>query len=146
MRVRCKPRLRMETCFGHLLGCPKEFSTDGGTVWLFVASTGRALAALALGVCQRPGRHDQACISLGRLPERGSRVTIVTDASPWGFGAFLTLNGKPTAWFALPISDLDLEITGHARGDCRGQQSWEALCVLILFACGRRRGRLSECS
>ena len=53
------------------------------------------------------------------------------DASPWGFGAVLIVDGRPLEWFAIWIADLDVEVLSTPRGSCDGQQVWEALVLLI---------------
>ena len=62
---------------------------------------------------------------------RGPVVEIGTDASPWGMGGWLSINGATTHFFACPVSPQDEEIYGHAVGSSTGQQVWECLAVLI---------------
>ena len=61
----------------------------------------------------------------------GIRVAIYLDASPFGFGAALVVEGVIKSWFAAPLSDHDLTIHQHRRGCSKGQQTWEALVLLI---------------
>ena len=69
---------------------------------------------------------------IGVPPRMVQRITqIICDACPWGMGAVLAVDGTPIQWFGIPISDLDLEILGVARGDCRGQAALEALCICV---------------
>ena len=61
----------------------------------------------------------------------GDRVQITWDASPFGMGAFLTINGTIVEYFAIPIS-ADDEVNLEAKsGGCEGQQLWECLSGLI---------------
>ncbi len=62
---------------------------------------------------------------------RGDAVDIICDASPFGFGAVLVLNGRPKEYLAEAISADDAGIFQFTVGDCKGQQTWEALCILI---------------
>ena len=62
---------------------------------------------------------------------RGIRVCIVTDASPWGLGAVLLADNRPIAWIASAISAEDVDAFGFKIGDCAGQQTWECLAMLI---------------
>jgi hypothetical protein len=67
-------------------------------------------------------------VGVHRLPPR---IHMYVDASPWGFGAFLTLEGCPTerisgAWDADDCRRFKLKI-----GDAAGQAVWEALALLI---------------
>jgi hypothetical protein len=62
---------------------------------------------------------------------RGPTVEIGTDASPWGMGGWLAVDGVITHYFATPISDDDQCIYGIASGTADGQQLWECLAVLV---------------
>eukprot|EP00972_Heterocapsa_arctica_P046271 6826428-Heterocapsa_arctica.AAC.1 len=59
------------------------------------------------------------------------RTHIYADASPWGFGAFLTIDGIPTEYLAGAWDEADCERLGLSIGDCRGQAVWEALALLV---------------
>ena len=61
----------------------------------------------------------------------GEHFTMGIDASPTGVGGWLEVNGSITPYFSMPLSATDESILGHKRGDCRGQQVWEFLAVLI---------------
>eukprot|EP00435_Cladocopium_sp_Y103_P035423 s206_g9.t1 len=52
----------------------------------------------------------------------GIKVQITWDASPYGMGAFLTVNGRVQQHFAIPISADDEEILGAKSGGCEAQQ------------------------
>lgn len=58
-------------------------------------------------------------------------VQITTDASVWGVGGWLSLAGRPIAYFSDDITPQDEQSLGHARGDHHGQQGFEALALLI---------------
>ncbi len=72
---------------------------------------------------------------------RGDAVDIICDASPFGFGAVLVLNGRPKEYLAETISTDDSNIFQFAVGDCKGQQTWEALCILIALRAWSRAWR-----
>ena len=61
----------------------------------------------------------------------GPTIEIGTDASPWGMGGWLSVDGNITHYYACDVSDDDAEIYGHAIGSSTGQQVWECLAVLI---------------
>ena len=61
----------------------------------------------------------------------GVKVSIHLDASPFGLGAVLVVAGYIRSWFAIPLSQDDLTIHAQTWGDCKGQQCWEALVLLI---------------
>ena len=56
---------------------------------------------------------------------------MVTDASPWGIGGVLFLEGTPCAYFADIIQDADLCRFHASRGDPGFNTTWEALAVLV---------------
>ncbi len=61
---------------------------------------------------------------------QGPVIEIGTDASPWGLGGWLSVDGVITHYFACPISDEDQSIYSIASGIADGQQLWECLAVL----------------
>ena len=61
----------------------------------------------------------------------GAQMEVGTDASPYGIGGWLALNGVILRYFAAPLTDDDVEIFGHRLGHCEGQQTWEALAILV---------------
>ena len=61
----------------------------------------------------------------------GTKVSVKVDASPWGLGGILLLNGSPFSWFASPLTAEDIEVFGHELGSSSGQQTWECLVVLV---------------
>ena len=73
----------------------------------------------------------QRTISLGDYRQDGSRVLVTLDASPGGLGGFMTEDDVHTAYFADPLSDEDVRRFKFKRGDSRGQQTWEALSLLV---------------
>ena len=68
---------------------------------------------------------------------QGDRISIIFDASPWGLGAVLTKNHTPIAWFASPLGPEDELMFNHKRGDSAGQQTWEALSLLVALKAWR---------
>ncbi|CAK0821560.1 unnamed protein product, partial [Prorocentrum cordatum] len=62
---------------------------------------------------------------------RGPKLRIVGNASPWGMGAFLMIDGRILEWYATPIGGAEAAILGHAVGSHLGQQTWETLNLLI---------------
>jgi hypothetical protein len=61
----------------------------------------------------------------------GAQVLITTDASPWGLGGTLEIYGVVIAYFAERLLPQDASMFGAEIGDCKGQQTWEALALLI---------------
>ena len=62
---------------------------------------------------------------------QGPTVVITWDASPYGMGATLQIDGVFKSFFAIRIEDTDQEILQTKSGDCRGQQVWEAFTGFI---------------
>ena len=60
-----------------------------------------------------------------------ARVTITWDASPYGMGGTLQLNGVFVEYFAIDIGSEDQQILETASGSHEGQQIWEALAGLV---------------
>lgn len=71
-------------------------------------------------------KYTVRCIT-NKLP----LVTIAWDASPFGMGGTLQLDGVIVEYFAIEISKDDEQNLNTARGTHEGQQVWEALAGLI---------------
>ena len=76
------------------------------------------------------GASVERFFSLEAYNRVGTVVEIGTDASPWGLGGWLAIDGNTVEYFTSPISRLDVEKYGFAVGDNAGQQVWEALAIL----------------
>ena len=50
-------------------------------------------------------------------------MAVKLDASPWGLGAWLLLNGRIVAWLSSALSAEDEAVFGHAIGESAGQQT-----------------------
>ena len=59
------------------------------------------------------------------------RMSIRTDASPYGFGGILFECGFPVAWTAGDWTDTDLTLLRAIRGDPAWQAEWELLAALV---------------
>ena len=62
---------------------------------------------------------------------RGRRVQVVSDASPWGLGAVRLVDGVAVSWLSIPIGTNDSRTLQVQTGSSSGQPVWEALTVLI---------------
>ena len=58
-------------------------------------------------------------------------IAIVVDASPWGLGGWLSCDGCIKAYFSEAISADDQCILNTKSGTAEGQQTWEALSMLV---------------
>ena len=75
--------------------------------------------------------------TLDSYRDRGQQLSITTDASVWGFGAVLCVDGIPRHSISDCISPDDEDIFKYRTGDPKGQQTWECLAMLIAL-CGWR--------
>ena len=62
---------------------------------------------------------------------RTTVVTITCDASPWGYGAVLNLDGRPVEYIATPISEDDIQRLHVVVGDPKYQAFLETMSILI---------------
>ena len=58
-------------------------------------------------------------------------IKITCDASPWGIGATLEVEGVLVAWLADTFCQHDVEKLGIVIGSCKSQAVTEALAVLV---------------
>jgi len=80
---------------------------------------------------ENEGAQLERFFSLEAYSRRGDVFQIGTDASPYGMGGWITVNGRVKRYFGCPISDHDVKTYGQQRGSCDGQQLWECLAVLV---------------
>jgi hypothetical protein len=62
---------------------------------------------------------------------RGNKVSIKLDASPWDMGATLKINNVTFRYIESKLTKEDLDIFEMPLGDCAGQQTWEGLIALV---------------
>ena len=67
----------------------------------------------------------------GRQKEARARLEIATDASPWGVGGLVMVNGAVAGWFSDELVKADEERFGFPLGAPDGQCTWEALALLL---------------
>ena len=77
------------------------------------------------------GTHLERFFRVDAYSRSGTVVEIGTDASPWGMGGWLTIDGVLTHYFASPITPDDVKRYKMKVGDSDGQQLWECLAILI---------------
>lgn len=69
--------------------------------------------------------------SLSTFCGLGPAVMMTFDASPWGAGGYLTIDGRPASWFATQFTEVDAEMLRTQFGGSESQQVAEAMAVLI---------------
>ena len=62
---------------------------------------------------------------------RGEVVTMSFDASPWGAGGFLTVDGVLRSWFTTEFTQVDENAVGMPFSTSSAQQVAEALAILF---------------
>jgi hypothetical protein len=62
---------------------------------------------------------------------RGPIVSMCLDASPWGAGGFLVVDGVLISWFATAFTSADEKAVGMTFGTSTSQQVAEALAILF---------------
>ena len=77
------------------------------------------------------GASVERFFSLDAFNRVGTVVEIGTDASPWGLGGWLSVNGVITQYFASPLTQDDSDKFKLPLADACGQQVWEALAILV---------------
>ena len=73
--------------------------------------------------------------------DRPVPAVAVVDASPWGIGGVLFLQGRPVQWFSDGVTDDDLSVFDAARGESAFNTTWEGLALVVAL---RLWGRCSE--
>jgi hypothetical protein len=61
----------------------------------------------------------------------GPKFELTLDASPWGLGGILVIDGRVHSYFSSELSPFDFELFGFSKGSPDGQQCWESLCALV---------------
>ena len=72
--------------------------------------------------------------SLGSYLNKGKRLCIYVDASPYGLGGWIAVDDVPLYYFADRISAVDCKVLGteNAQGS-QAQQAYEALALLVVL-------------
>ena len=73
-------------------------------------------------------------------------LTMILDASPFGLGGVLIASDKVISWFASDLTHDDVRIHGHEVGADAGQQTWEALCILVAMTLWARHWLGYQCT
>jgi len=60
-------------------------------------------------------------------------IEIILDASPWGLGGAIFIDGQPRQYFAAPLTHDDEQILSIEIGSCTAQQTVESLAMLVAF-------------
>ena len=77
------------------------------------------------------GTRIERFFKLNAYLRTGDVIEIGTDASPWGLGGWLAVNGTITHFFASQLSEDDTSIFNEPIASANGQQLWESLAILV---------------
>ena len=110
------------------LASDQKHSAPKGCVWVV-----QCLPALLWihAFLSRVNGSIKRTFTLNAYMRLGDKVDIYTDASPWGIGGCISINGAPRAYFAQGLLDFDAKFFELDIGSSKGQQTWEALAVLV---------------
>ena len=64
-------------------------------------------------------------------PCRSAHYSFRLDASPWGIGGILVVDGTPSEWFADKVQNGDLKALKANRGESAYNTLWEAPAMLV---------------
>jgi hypothetical protein len=106
----------------------KEGNSPPNTVW--IRQIAHALSWLRAFFCSNIDGFTRD-FRLIEYIGGGDVIEIGTDASPWGLGGWLSINGKITRHFSDSITSYDESLFGVKIGSPVGQQIWECLAVLV---------------
>ena len=71
-------------------------------------------------------------LSLDTYLRRGPRIIITTDASPWGLGGTLEIDGQFISYFSSEVTELDRQVLVlSSEPGSKNQQALEALAMLV---------------
>ena len=77
---------------------------------------------------------------------RGRKVEITTDASPYGIGGFICIDGQPVEYYAAPTTEDDANVLGVPfTHDSKCQQAFEALALLVALRLWRHHWAHVRC-
>jgi hypothetical protein len=119
----------------------KDLAASGapsGCVW--TRQIHHVLLWMAAFLSERPGSLHKL-YPLSAYRRSATRIGMHLDASPWGLGGYLSVDGDIVAWFASALSDAELSALQLQRGSSSAQQAVEALCALVALRAWQDRWR-----
>ena len=106
----------------------KESKAPAGCVW--TKQLQHSLHWLQCFLSEENG-HIVRVFSVQHFLRAGPQVVITWDASPYGMGATLQVDGEFREFYAIAISDIDCQLLQIEVGSSSSQQTVEALAGLI---------------
>ena len=77
------------------------------------------------------GNEPADFVRVVRAIKHPTKAIIITDASTYGMGAVLLVDGIPKEFFTTPIPFEFIKTTGAVPGEPKFMALWEALCLLL---------------
>ena len=151
-RIELKPLKRLAGQGSFLAGLVPQLRPFLGFLWAAIA---QADTSASKTVFTKQIRHGLLWLHAFASRQRGvlSRIytvpntaplvmsQICTDASPWGIGAVLWIEGVPVAWLADSLQKEDLIRFEAKPGESAFNTYWEGLAVLVALRVWRPRLR-----
>ena len=86
-------------------------------------------------------------LAVDQYARKGDQVRITTDASPYGMGGVIEVNGSIIARFAEPITEDDIRFNDLSRPPTSAdQQVLEALAMLLALRLWPRHWQTGRCN
>ena len=116
--------------WGALYSDPAVSKAPSGCVW--VSQISEPLSWFDCFLSETKGRNLVRQFCVDSHFNKGKSILIYVDASPYGLGAWLSVDAKPVSYFSDVISSLDCEmlLIAENKGSA-GQQAFEALGLLV---------------
>ena len=116
--------------WGALYSDPSVSKAPSGCVW--VSQISEPLSWFECFLSETKGRNLVRQFCVDSHFNKGKSIMIYVDASPYGLGAWLSVDAEPVSYFSDVISSLDCEmlLIAENKGSA-GQQAFEALGLLV---------------
>ena len=84
--------------------------------------------------------------SVSAMFNKSTAIELILDASPWGLGAALLVDGTPAEYISTPLTADDERLLNFTIGSCEAQQTVEALVVLVAYRTWAERLCTKRCT
>lgn len=133
----------------NAVGSPRAGNPPPGCVWR--SQVDHSLKWMLAFL--QPGRNPDLVPGTGLVrswglhayQQSGAETVITVDAFPFGVGATLEINNKFVEYIMDPLTESDVKRFKHELGSSTGQQTWEALILLIALRQWKSHWRHVRC-
>lgn len=77
------------------------------------------------------GEKQLPFVRVVRADRAPAKAIVITDASAWGMGGVILIDGKPAEHFSCPIPHQFVKHTGAEPGNPKHMSLWESLALLL---------------